>query len=343
MDQINTNNNTQHQNFNVMYGDMKSIAENYNGISINYSTSVDLRVISIADLMDPEVTTIPDRMLTDNWQAGTNLLWPDIPRPPKRYWATFRKCIHATFSTHAPRYQPAHFSIRLDKNLGPWHAVPQNTWYTCYKSDSQLILRQNNTNLIPIMTALKVKGYDHATGTTKILPLESHPITYQQIGQGVWTHRPTNLALDVENTRHPPGHLINNTLSDPTTVRLIIGSDGLLHLHEQVAAVAWIISTGDSKHLSTTFLMANISSYTSHRIELGGIFRTLHHLDHLNITTKMVEQWCDNKQADKYSTVTLDGPSMMIKAEADIILAIHHLRNRFPFHTNMATQFSGQN
>jgi ribonuclease HI len=172
------------------------------------------------------------------------------------------------------------------------------------------------------MTASKVKGYYHATGTTTSLPLNSHPITYQQIGQDMWTHRPTNLALDIEQT-------------EPTTEKLIIGSDGLLHIHEQVAAAAWIISTEDTKHLSATFLMTNISSFTSHRIELEGIFRALHHLDLLNITPKMVEQWCDNKQAVKDSTTTTDGPSMMIKAEADIILAIHHLRNRFPFHTNI--------
>ncbi len=116
------------------------------------------------------------------------------------------------------------------------------------------------------------------------------------------------MALDVENTRPPPGHLINNTLSDPTTKNLIIGSDGLLHLHEQVAAAAWIISTGDTKHLSATFLVTNISSYTSHRIELEKYFRALHHLDHLNITPKMVEQWCHNEQAVKDSTATLDSP-----------------------------------
>ena len=69
----------------------------------------------------------------------------------------------------------------------------------------------------------------------------------------------------------PPGLLIANTLTDPTTETLIIGSDGSLHLHEQVAAAAWIISTGDTKHLAATFLMTNISSYTSHRIELEGI------------------------------------------------------------------------
>ena len=83
-----------------------------------------LRVITIADLTDPEGSTIPDGMLTGDWQAGSDLLWPDIPCPPKKYWATFRKCIRATFSTHAPKYQPAQFSIRLDRTLGPWHAVP---------------------------------------------------------------------------------------------------------------------------------------------------------------------------------------------------------------------------
>ncbi len=139
----------------------------------------------------------------------------------------------------------------------------------------------------------------------------------------------------MEKTRPPPGLLINNTLSDPTMEKLIIGSDGSLHLHEQVAAAAWIISTGDTKHLSATFLMANISSYTSHHIELEGIFRALHHLDLLNITPTMVEQWYDNEQAVKDSNTPLKDPSMMIKAEADIILAIHHLRNRFPFHTNI--------
>jgi hypothetical protein len=119
------------------------------------------------------------------------------------------------------------------------------------------------------MTASKVKGYYHATGTTTALPLTSHPITYyQQIGQDLWTHRPTNLTLDIEQTSPPPGLLIASTLSKPTTEKLIIGSDGLLHLHEQVAAAAWIISTEDTKHLSATFFMTNISSYTSHRIEL---------------------------------------------------------------------------
>jgi hypothetical protein len=83
--------------------------------------------------------------LAGDWQTGSDLLWPDIPCPPKQYLATFRKCIRATFCTLAPKYQPAHFSIRLDRTLGSWHAVPRNTWYPCYKSTSQLFLRRHDT------------------------------------------------------------------------------------------------------------------------------------------------------------------------------------------------------
>jgi len=41
-----------------------------------------LRVITIADLTAPEGSTIPDGMLTRDWQAGSDLLWPDIPCLP---------------------------------------------------------------------------------------------------------------------------------------------------------------------------------------------------------------------------------------------------------------------
>jgi hypothetical protein len=195
-----------------------------------------LRVITIADLTDPESSTIPYRMLTGDWQAGSDLLWPDISCPLNN-WATFRKCIRTTFSTLAPKYQPSHFSIRLDRTLRPWHTVPK------------------------------------------------HMVTMLQIG---FTTFPAA-------TRHT-SHINNDSIQ----------SEGILPRHRNNHSTpphtppypaAWIISTGDTKHLSATFLMTNISSYTSHRIELEGIFHTLHHLDLLNITPKMVEQWCDNKQA----------------------------------------------
>jgi hypothetical protein len=165
------------------------------------------------------------------------------------------------------------------------------------------------------------------------LPLHSHPIAYQQIGKDVWTQRPLNLALATSPVQPPPGHIIHNTLTNPKTETLIIGSNGSLHLNDQVAAAAWVIAADTESFMSATFIMDNTSSYTSHRIELEGIFRALSHLDYLNMTPTMVEQWCDNEQAVKDTGNPLADPSAMIKAEADIILAIHHLKNRLPYHT----------
>jgi hypothetical protein len=104
---------------------------------------------------------------------------------------------------------------------------------------------------------------------------------------------PHELISHHKHRTPPPGHLINNTLTDPHMEHLILGSNGSLHLHDQVAAAAWIISSGPQSFLLATFLMENTNSHTSHWIELEGIFRALHHLDYLNTTPKMVDQWCD--------------------------------------------------
>jgi hypothetical protein len=52
-EQITKNNDNQYKNINAMFGDMKSIAENYNGIARNYDTSVD-GVVS--ELLENKIT-----------------------------------------------------------------------------------------------------------------------------------------------------------------------------------------------------------------------------------------------------------------------------------------------
>ena len=68
MDQINTNNDNKHQNFKVMHGDMKSITENYNGISRNYCTSV-ARVVT--ELLENKMTIV--RLSTEIDYILTNM------------------------------------------------------------------------------------------------------------------------------------------------------------------------------------------------------------------------------------------------------------------------------
>jgi hypothetical protein len=212
----------------------------------------------------------------------------------------------------------------------------------CYKTRLNLYLRQREGTVITKLSPSKTKGYYHATGTVTEIPINSHPIPHQQIGNNVWTQCPLNLSLNTSHETPPPGHLIHNTLTDPHTERLILGSNGSLHLHEQVAAAAWIISTGPQTFLSATFIMESINSYTSHRIELEGIFRALHHLDYLNMTPKMVDQWCDNLQAVKDTTNPIQDPHSMLIAEADIILAIHHIKNRSPYQTRIQHVYGHQ-
>ncbi len=301
-----------------------------------------LQVITIADLTNPEDIVIPDGMMNGDWQAGTDLLWHRIPYPPNPYWAIFRKCMKATFCTLAPQYQPSHYSVSLDKTLGPWHAVKRNTWSQCYKTRLNLYLRQWEGTVITILSPSKTKGYYHTTETVKEIPIDSNPAAHQQIGNNVWTQCPINLSLNTSYKTPPPGHLVHNTLTDPHTERLILGSNGSLHLHEQVAAAAWIISTGPQSFLPATFIMESINSYTSHRIELEEIFRALHHLDDLIVTPKMVDQWCNNLQAVKDTTNLIHAPSRMLKAEANIILAIHHIKNRNPYQTRIRHAYGHQ-
>jgi hypothetical protein len=60
-----------------------------------------------------------------------------------------------------------------------------------------------------------------------------------------------------------------------------------------------------------------------------------HHLDFLNMAPTMADQWCNNKQAVKDTTRPIKDPSGMLKAKADIILDIHHLKNWLPFHSRI--------
>jgi hypothetical protein len=140
------------------------------------------------------------------------------------------------------------------------------------KVKRNLFLWELDGTMITILSPSKTKGFYHSTGTVQEIPLDSHPISYQQIGADVWTQRPLNLVLETSIEYPPPGHLIHNTLTEPTTERLIIGSNGSLHHHDQVAAAAWIIAAGPKNFLSATFIMGKVSLHTSHCIKLEGIF-----------------------------------------------------------------------
>ena len=56
------------------------------------------------------------------------------------------------------------------------------------------------------------------------------------------------------------------------------------------------------------------------------------HIRQLGITPKEIQQWCDNESAVSDSNRPLVTPAAMIKPDADILLAIHHLRSHMERH-----------
>ena len=282
-----------------------------------------LRVVTIADLADPTGLFIPDGMLTGDWQAGSDLLWPYQPKPPKVYWATFRRCLRLTFCTTTPSHERPANGMTLDTRLGTWHAVARNTWFPVYRSADKLYYREADT--IRVLTMAQTSGFFHFEEETNSIPLHAHPITYKQIGQSIWTRRRHDI-WSPETPRLPPGHILHNTLCNPRTDVLHLGSDGSVRLADEVATCAWMVMDTDSRYMQACFLLRNINSITSYRSELEGIYRGLRHIQFLDLNPVEIQQWCDSKSAVDNSNRDPPTPGAMIAPDADIILAIRHLR-----------------
>jgi hypothetical protein len=110
------------------------------------------------------------------------------------------------------------------------------------------------------------------------------------------------------------------------------GSDGSVHKNENVAAAAWIIPTNEQEFVKACYLMTNVSSVNSYRAELEGVFRSLYHMQYLGMDPEeTVTQWFDNESGVQTSNrAPVTGKDMM-QPEADLLLAIHHLKSKLAF------------
>jgi hypothetical protein len=106
-------------------------------------------------------------------------------------------------------------------------------------------------------------------------------------------------------------------------------SDGSVHLEEKVSTCAWLFSTtARDKFTSACYVLQNIASISSYRSKLEGMYRGLKHISFLGLHPRRIHQWCDNEAAANDSKTPLPMPSAMLKPEADIILAMQHLRSQ---------------
>ena len=290
-----------------------------------------MRVITISDLVNESGTHIPDNMLEGEWQAGSDLLWPRQESPPKPWWALFRQCLRRGYATSTNPHQPSSYSMKLDYPLGRWRDVPRSTWYSHYYDGTSVYTRDID-GVIHRLSRTRVSGFYAKTSTVDEIPLAAHPIVARQVGEKVWTQRPHNIQRQGSAPPPPPGHVVENTLCDPSDT-LIIGSDGSVHLREQVSTAAWVIRQSDTQQFKAVVFLENISSVSSHRAELEGIFRLMKHIEALEMTTEQIAemiQSCDNEKAVAGSNVPPATPSQMMLADSDVVMAIHHLRTSLP-------------
>ena len=111
---------------------------------------------------------------------------------------------------------------------------------------------------------------------------------------------------------------------------IVLASDGSVHLADETAAAAWLVSEDDDHEQSALVLMAGMTSFSSYRTELEGMYRAMNEVTQRGLLPRSTVQWCDNEKAVEAASKPPANPSGMLSADADIILAIHHLRERYP-------------
>lgn len=80
----------------------------------------------------------------------------------------------------------------------------------------------------------------------------------------------------------------------------------------------------EKSQLKACYLLEPMTSLSSYRSKLEGIYRGLKQILASNLRPQQVMQWCDNKAAVDRSNVGLNYPGAMLTTDADILLAISH-------------------
>ena len=135
--------------------------------------------------------------------------------------------------------------------------------------------------------------------------------------------------MDTPTRAKPPGLICEDTLGWHVR-RAVAGSNRLVYSEEKVGLAAWMIQERDQKHMTSCFLMENISSTTSYRVELEGALHLLQHIKQCGMESTEVEQWYDDVRAVHSTNEEIWSPKGIGKPEADIILAIHRLKKELP-------------
>ena len=153
----------------------------------------------MADITHESGEYIPDNMLTGEWQSGSDLKWPRETCPLPDYWAAFQSFLRSTVCRCTEATQPAHYAMTLDTPLGTWHEVKRYVWFSCYRTESAIYYRDEDQGTFQVFQG-KGAGFYQYVETATYVPVKSHPIACQTVGQSYWNHRSLRLTKKQDNT-----------------------------------------------------------------------------------------------------------------------------------------------
>merc|ERR1711966_406520 len=79
-----------------------------------------LRVVTIAELADPDGACISPEKFTGDWRNDSTLTWPNQPFPTEKMFETFYYYVRKGFCSNVKRHIRKE-RLTLDQRLGPWH------------------------------------------------------------------------------------------------------------------------------------------------------------------------------------------------------------------------------
>lgn len=213
----------------------------------------------------------------------------------------------------------------LDTPLGHWLLVKRNTWFPAYRDDRHFYWRSDEE--IHVYHCAPTSGFYHFSGATAQLPLDYHPVHCRYFTDGaIWTQKKYCMASATTDRIFPAGHEVSNTITDPWIATITLGSDRSVHLSRKVAACAWMVHHNEDQQARACVSLSGMSSLSSYRSKLEGIFRGLAYVTQLGINPQVIHQWCDNEAAVDQCNATYWTPGDMIRPDADILLTIAWLR-----------------
>ena len=91
-----------------------------------------------------------------------------------------------------------------------------------------------------------------------------------------------------------------------------------------------MLHESDTRDMVTCYLMKDVSSILSYRLELEGSYRLLTHTQMCGMEDVEIAQWGDNLRAVNSTKREPSSPKDMIRPKVCLVLAIHNKKRKMP-------------